>query len=259
MRLFLFRNILSAYFWKEGVIIQTLTAYTIELAAIPIEVEYRNVKTLRLTVYPPDARVRIAAPHGTSAELIRKFAVSKIEWIEKHRERFLNQPAGKRYAGAGSLRNHSTVYIWGVPHEFELIERVGNSKIVVKDGRMTMYIRPLSPKARKQEILDRWYRRILKEAAVPIIKKWEVLIGVKVKKLYVRKMRSHWGSCNYERHTLRLNSELAKRNLEYLEYVIVHEILHIIEKGHNRNFYLLLNQYIPEWKAIRKKLNSAEL
>ena len=233
--------------------------YTIELAAIPMEVEYRNVKALRLTVYPPDGRVRISAPVGAAPELIRKFAASKIKWIEKHRQRFLNQPTGKRPAGAGSLRNHSTVYIWGVPHELELIERGGNSKIVVKDGCLTMYIRPFSPKAKKQEILDRWYRRSLKEAAAPVIKKWEAVIGVEVKKLYVRKMRAHWGSCNFQRQTLRLNSELAKRSPECLEYVIVHEMLHIIEKGHNQRFYRFLNQYIPEWKALRKEMNAGGL
>jgi len=236
-----------------------LPAYTFEMASILVEVEYRNVKTLRLTVYPPDGRVRIAAPPGTAPDLIRKFAASKIKWIEKHREKFLNHSADSRPELKSSLRNHSTVYVWGVPHELELIERAGNSKIVVEDGRMMMYARPLSPKVKKQEILDRWYRRILKEAASPIIKEWEARIGVEVEKLYIRKMKSHWGSCNYQRQTLRLNSELAKRRPECLEYVIVHEMLHIIERGHNRNYYRLLNKYIPSWKIIRKRMNAGDI
>ena len=228
--------------------------FAFELADISFDVEYRNVKTLRLTVYPPDGRVRIAAPPGAAPEFIRKFAASKIGWIEKHRERFLNHSKL-----IGSLRNHSTVYVWGKAYELELVERSGNPKIAIDGERMTMYVRPGSLKAKKQEFLDRWYRRILNEAAAVIIKKWEAPIGVEVKKLYIRKMKSHWGSCNYQKQTLRLNSELAKRSPECLEYVIVHEMLHIIEKGHNRNFYRLLNKYIPAWKTIRKKMNTGDI
>ena len=234
----------------------SLSFFTFDLAAIPVEVEYRAVKTMRLTVYPPDGRVRIAVAPGTTVEQIKKFASSKIKWIEKHREKFLNNPTGFNPQASGSLRNHSTVHVWGVPHKLELIERQGNSKIVIEGGCMKMYVRPLSPKVKKLEVLDRWYRRSLKAAAAPVIKKWESIIGVEVKKLYVRKMKTHWGSCNYQRQTLRLNSELAKRNPECLEYVIVHEMLHIIERGHNRNFYSLLTQYIPAWKNIRKNMNT---
>ena len=151
------------------------------------------------------------------------------------------------------------MYIWGAAHELELIERAGNSKIIITDTRMTMYVRPGSTKAKRQEYLDKWYRRILKEAALAIVEKWEGRIGVEVKKIYVRKMKSHWGSCNYGKQTMRLNSELAKRKIECLEYVIVHEMLHIIESGHNRNFYRLLNKYIPGWKDIRKKMNRGDL
>jgi len=228
--------------------------YAFELAGISFEVEYRNVKTLRLTVYPPDGRVRIAAPAGAAPEFIRDFAASKIKWIEKHRERFLNHSKL-----ISTLRNNSTVYVWGLAYELELVERPGNPKIAIANGHMTMYVRPGSPKAKRQEFLDRWYRRILKETASAIIEKWEGRIGVEVKKLYVRKMRSHWGSCNYKKQTVRLNSELAKRKIECLEYVIVHEMLHIIENGHNRNFYRLLNQYMPDWKSIRKKMNTGDL
>ncbi|MCL2318525.1 MAG: M48 family metallopeptidase [Treponema sp.] len=235
--------------------------YTFEMAAIPFEVEYRPVKAMRLTVYPPDARstevhrtggrVRIAAPPGTAPDMIKKFAASKIKWIEKHRARFLSQSKL-----TSPLRNNSTVYVWGTGYALELVERRGNPKIVMGPGTMTFCVRPGSTKAKRQEFLDKWYRTILKEAAELIIKKWEPVIGVEVKKLYVRKMKSHWGSCSYQKQTLRLNSELAKRNAECLEYVIVHEMLHIIEKGHNRKFYRLLSRCIPEWKAIRKRMNT---
>ena len=233
---------------------QAAGAYTFTLAEIPFEVEYKNVKSLRLTVYPPDGRVRISAPFGMAHEYIGKFAASKIEWIGKHREKYLNHSRIN-----GNLKNHATVYVWGKSHELVLVERRGNPKIVIEGGCMKMYVRPDSTKAKREAFLDKWYRDILKETAPGIIKKWEARTGIEVKKLYVRKMKSHWGSCNCEKKTLRLNSELVKRNPECLEYVIVHEMLHIIEKGHNRTFYRLLGQYIPAWKEIRKKMNKGEI
>jgi predicted metal-dependent hydrolase len=229
-------------------------AYTFELAGIHVEVEYRNVKTTRMTVYPPDGRVRIAAPAGVPPAEIKNFAASKTAWIEKHRERFLNHSKV-----TGTLKNRSTVYVWGEAYTLELVERHGNSKITIDGGCLRMFVRPLSSTATKQQLLDKWYRRLLKEAVPPIIEKWEGLLNVEVKKLYFRKMKSHWGSCNCQRQTLRLNSELAKRKIECLEYVIVHEMLHIIEKSHNRNFYRLMSQYIPEWKSIRKGMNTGLL
>ena len=228
--------------------------FTFELASIPIEVEFKTVKTLRLTVYPPDGRVSITAPTGTHRDAIGKFAASRIAWIEKHRERFLSHSRL-----SPSLQNKSTVYVWGKPYGLKLAEREGNSKIVIDGDCVKMYIRPGAAKTKRTEVLDRWYRRALKEAASPIIKKWESKIGVTVQKLYIRKMKSCWGSCNCQKQTLRLNSELAKRNPECLDYVVLHEMLHIIEKGHNRNFYGLMNQFMPEWKIIRKKMNSGEI
>jgi len=232
----------------EGMIVKQ------EQTAISVEVEFRNVRTLRLTVYPPDGRVRIIAPFRANREDIKKFASSKIAWIQKQRAKFLNH--SKLTA---SLINHATVFVWGDPWELEIIERKGNPKIVLEGGIMKMYVRPDSTKAKRQEFLDKWYSKILKDSAPAIIEEWEGRIGVEVKKIFVRKMKTHWGSCNSTRQTLRLNSELAKRKRECLEYVIVHEMLHIIEKSHNRKFYSLMNKYIPAWKIIRKKMNSGEL
>ena len=224
------------------------------MGSIEYTVEYKKVKTLRLTVYPPDGRLKITVPFGTAPEFIKQFVASKIQWIEKHRKKFIG-----RSKISGPLRNNSAVYVWGKAYRLELIERRGHPKIIIEDASMKMYIRPLSPKSKMQELLDAWYRRIIKEAAPVIIKKWEEIIGVEVKKLFVRKMKSHWGSCNHIKKTLRLNTELVKRDPMCLEYVIVHEMLHIIEKGHNRNYYRLLNRHFPEWKTIRKKMNSGEI
>jgi len=238
---------------KEATAIDGMTVKQ-EQTAIPVEVEFRNVKTLRLTVYPPDGRVRIIAPVRANREDIKKFAESKIDWIQKQRAKFINH--SKLTA---SLKNHAIMYVWGDPWELEIIERKGNPKIAMENGNMKMYVRPGSTKAKWQEFLDKWYSKILKEATIPLIEKWEGRIGVEVKKIFVRKMKTCWGSCNSTRQTLRLNSELAKRKRECLEYVIVHEMLHIIEKSHNRKFYSLMNKHMPEWKIIRKKMNTGGL
>jgi len=220
---------------------------------LQVEVVYKNVNTMRLTVYPPDGRVKITVPPGTDKESINKFAASKIGWIEKHRQKFLNHSKL-----TGPLTNRSVVHVWGAALELEIIERKGHPKIVISAGKMKMYNRPNTTKTKRQEFLDKWYRDTLKETAPKIIENWEKRIGVEIKKLYVRKMKTHWGSCNCEKQSMRLNSELVKRDPVYLEYVIIHEMLHIIEKGHNKKFYRLLNQYLPEWKKIRKKMNMGE-
>jgi len=150
------------------------------------------------------------------------------------------------------------VYVWGKPYSLEIAETSGYSKITIENenGCMKMRIRRNSPGSKIREVLDRWYRRILKKASDPLIKKWEAVLGVEVKKLYIRKMKTHWGSCNRTRQSLRLNTELARRSPECLEYVILHEMIHILVKGHNKEFYGILDKYCPGWKNIRKKMNS---
>jgi predicted metal-dependent hydrolase len=224
------------------------------LGEIQIEVEYKRIKNLRLTIYPPEGKVRLSAPLNASPETIRNFAASKLRWIEKHRTRYRGRI---RYGIA--VRDQGIQHLWGNPLTLELIERRGHPRILVEDGRMKMYVRPGSTAEKKQERLDKWYRRLLQETAPKLIQKWEPLAGVELKGLYLRKMKSHWGSCNYRRQTIRLNTELVKRDPQCLEYVIVHELIHLIEPSHNRNFYRLINSLMPGWKDIRKKMNTGEL
>jgi predicted metal-dependent hydrolase len=122
-----------------------------------------------------------------------------------------------------------------------------------------MYIKPGTPGEKRLVLLDTWYRRQLRETAPGIIAKWASLLKVKTPGLFIRKMKTHWGSCSYTRGTIRLNSQLVQKDPRCLEYVIVHELIHFKEPGHNRNFYRLLGQAIPDWKEIRKRMNSGEL
>jgi predicted metal-dependent hydrolase len=225
-----------------------------KLGTIPVTIEYKKIKTLRMTVYPPDGKVCISAPLSTPGEAIKKFAVSKIRWIEKHREKFRRNPKIGSY-----MQNNEIHFVWGKAYNLEIVEKKGRPKIDLGEKNIRLYILPGSAKEEKRRVLDKWYHRMIKEAAPAVVKKWESIIGINIKKIYYRKMKSHWGSCNYQRQTIRLNTELAKKPPECLAYVIAHEMLHVIEPSHNRAFYRLMDAYMPAWKTIRKKMNAGEM
>jgi predicted metal-dependent hydrolase len=226
-----------------------------------VEVEYKEVKTLRMTIYPPGMpgspegeRIRIVAPVRTSLRFIQDFVVSKGAWIEKHRARFRGNPAAPSL-----LREGEIVRVWGLSCRLELAERQGRPRIETGEGRVLMFLRPGDGLEERRKLLDRWYRKVLKEAASRLVPRWADRIGVTVQRIYYRKMKSHWGSCNYTKKTIRLNTELAKKSPQCLEYVILHELVHILEPSHNRNFYRLMDKYLPAWKTIRKQMNRGEL
>jgi predicted metal-dependent hydrolase len=224
-----------------------------------IEVEYRQVKTLRMTIYPPRAgapgeRIRVSAPLHTPRQFIQNFVASKAAWIEKHRARFRGNPGNP-----GPPEDRGIFYVWGLPHRLELAERQGRPRIGAGEGRLLMSVRPGDGPGARQKLLDRWYLGLLKEEASRLVPLWAARIGVSVQRIYYRKMKSHWGSCNYTKKTIRLNTELAKRSPRCLEYVILHELIHILEPSHNRNFYRLMDKHLPGWKLIRKQMNRGEI
>jgi predicted metal-dependent hydrolase len=222
------------------------------LGNIPIEVEYKRIKTLRMTVYP-EGQVRVSAPLSAGPEAVRDFIFSKQKWLETHRDKF------RRVRGASRLEGGGTVLVWGKALPLELAVGPYRPRIELSSGGIKFYIKPGTPGEKRLALLDTWYRRRLKETAPGIIAQWAPLLGVKTPGLFVRKMKTHWGSCSYTRGTIRLNSRLVQKNPLCLEYVIVHELIHFREPSHNRNFYRLLGQAIPDWKEIRKKMNSGEL
>jgi predicted metal-dependent hydrolase len=237
-----------------GTELKKISAKTFKLGDIPVIVEYKNIKNLRMTIYPPDGKVSISAPNNTAWEFIQSFAASKIPWIEKHREKFRRHSMVKT-----RFQNHEVHYVWGLAYRLELVEQQGHPKIALEEGVLRLYTRPDASKEQKQKLLDTWYRDLLRKAAPRFIQKWEPVIGVTVKGIFLRKMKSHWGSCNCQKQTIRLNTELTKKTPECLEYVLVHEMIHILEPSHNRNFYRLMNKHLPAWKLIRKKMNAGEV
>lgn len=226
-----------------------------------VELEYKRVKTMRLTLYPPasgvlsapgrplpaEGRIRVSAPPHTSRQLIQDFVISKAAWIEKQRARFRRNPSPPGDDGI--------CCVWGRPYRLELTERPARPRIALGEGRVLMSVRPGDDQEQRQKALDRWYRALCKEAATRITRFWEPRIGVTVQRIFYRKMKTHWGSCNYLNRTIRLNTELAKKAPECLEYVILHEMVHLLEPSHNRNFYRLMDRYLPSWKTVQLTLN----
>lgn len=227
----------------------------IELGDIAVDVVLKDIKNIHLSVYPPSGRVRISAPSHMKIETIRVFALSKMGWIKKQRKKILDQ---ERETPREYLEQESH-YVWGKRYLLKILEAKEPPKIVLKHNQMLLRVRPGTDETKKRAVIDAWYREQIRNAAQPLIDKWEPIIGIKVNRLYVQHMKTKWGSCNSKTSNIRLNTELAKKPQEDLEYLIVHEMVHILEPTHNTRFILLMDKYIPKWQYIKEALNQLPL
>ncbi len=223
----------------------------IQLDDITVDVVLKNIKNVHLSVYPPTGRVRISAPSRMSLDTIRVFAFSKLNWIKKKRENIRNQ---KREMPREYLdgENHC---LWGKRYPLSLAKRERAPTVELTHSRMILTVRAGTDKSAKAAIVARWYREQVKAAVWPLIEKWEPILGVSVNRLFVRQMKTRWGSCNPRARTIRLNTELAKKPVEFLEYIVVHEMVHLLEPSHNANFVALMDRFMPRWQFFRQNLN----
>lgn len=223
----------------------------IELGDITIDVVLKDIKNIHLSVYPPAGRVKISAPLRMDIDNIRVFAISKLGWIKQQQKKFQEQEreTPREYL---DLESH---YVWGKRYLLKVVEINEAPSIELKHNKMTLKVRPGADDKKKQAILDAWYREQLRKAVPLLIAKWKPLLGVKVERFYVRKMKTKWGSCNHRALSIRLNTDLAKKPKECLEYIIVHEMAHLREPTHNSRFIALMDQFMPKWQFYRDKLN----
>lgn len=224
---------------------------TIQLDDISIRVIYKDIKNLNLRVYPPDGRVQISAPRHMDLGSIQRFAASKQAWIQKSRKKIQSSP----YQAPQKFRTGETHFLWGQAYQLHVLEANRAPALELTINSIILTVRPRSTIAKRHQIMQRFYREELRAASAPLIEKWEKVMRVKVTKLYLRSMKSRWGSCNYNKATIRLNTELAKRPPHSLEYVIVHEMVHLLEPSHNKRFKALMSQYLPAWKQRKTELN----
>lgn len=223
----------------------------IQLGDLMIEVERKEIRNIHLSVYPPAGAVRISAPLRLDLDTIRVYAISKLKWIRKQQDIFNRQ---QREPRREFLTRESHYYL-GERYLLKVIEQDAHPKIILKKKEIRMVVRPETRLEKKQELLDEWYRSELKRMVPPLIKNWEEKIGVKAHDYGIKKMRTKWGTCNPNAGRIWLNLELAKKPLECIEYIVVHELIHLIEPSHNKRFITLLDEHLPKWKFYRDELN----
>ncbi|MGL2999422.1 M48 family metallopeptidase [Flavobacterium sp. RSSB_23] len=223
----------------------------IQLGEITIEVTQKDIKNVHLSVYPPFGQVKIAAPMRMSLDTIRIYAITKLSWIKKQQTKIKAQ---KREAPREYLTKESHYYS-GKRYLLKVIENNSTPNVKLKQNTIELYIRPETDTAKRKEILDEWYRAQLKELIPKLITKWEKVMAVEVKDFGVKKMKTKWGTCNIEAQRIWVNLELAKKPSNCLEYIIVHEMTHLLERNHNTRFVALMNQFMPNWREVKEELN----
>lgn len=232
------------------------TSYnTIELGDICLDVIYKDIKNVHLSVHPPHGRVTISAPLQMDLETIRLFTISKLGWIKKQQAKFLNQ---KREAPREYIPRESHYYL-GHRYLLKIVEHDAAAKVVLKHNSIELYIRKGATDAQREDIIPGWYRQQLRELIPQYIAKLEKKMNVKVAEVRIRKMKTKWGTCNPKAKRIWLNTELAKKPIESIEYVLVHEMVHLKERNHNEKFIAYMDKFLPEWKHLREELNRSAL
>jgi predicted metal-dependent hydrolase len=226
-------------------------AEVLQLGNLPIDVVIKDIKNVHLSVHPPSGRVRIAAPLRMRLDTIRVFAISKLGWIKQQQRKLREQ---EREPAREYLERESH-YVWGKRYLLQVIESDRAPHVELKHNKLLLQIRAETSGEKRQAIVESWYREQLKNAVPELIAKWQTLMNVQVARFFVQRMRTRWGSCNPEARRIRLNTDLAKKPRECLEYIVVHEMLHLLEPTHNARFLALMDRFMPRWHLHREVLN----
>lgn len=226
--------------------------HQIEINDIKIDVLRKSIKNMHLSVYPPTGRVRIAAPLNIDDEAVRLFAISKLTWIRKNQRKFKKQERQSPRIFA----ERESHYYEGKRYLLKVTEYDAPPRVIIKTkSHINLFVRPNTSLEQKQNILNEWYRKQLKDQIPYFIDKWEKIIGVTVEDWGVKQMKTKWGTCNIEQKRIWLNLELAKKPKCCLEYIIVHELIHLLERHHNELFLGYLDKFMPKWKIYKEELN----
>ena len=228
---------------------------TIQLGEISIRVTRKAIKNVHLSVHPPSGRVTLSAPTATRLEVARAYAISKLSWIRDQKTRLSKQA---REAPRRFIERESH-HLWGRRHLLTVAHRDAKPSVSLDHKRITLTVRPGSPAAKRAEVIHEWHKSLLHEVVPPLIKKWEPKLGVKVAGYFLQRMKTKWGSCNHRAGHIRLNTELVKKPKDLLEYVIVHEMVHLLEPTHTERFMAILNDHYPTWREARAELNELPL
>lgn len=232
----------------------TANAY-LTVRGIDIDVIYKDIKNLHIGVYPPLGRVRVAAPRRLDDDQVRHAVIQRLPWIKKQREQL---KSAERQSEREMITGESH-YVWGQRYRLKVIERPGRAHFELDGERLLLYIQRGTPPERRRALLDHWYREQLRRAIPDLIASWEPRLEVSVPKWTIRRMKTKWGSCNRETGHIWFNVELAKKHPDSLEYIVVHEMAHHIERNHGERFTKLMDKHLPNWRSRRDQLNEAPL
>jgi predicted metal-dependent hydrolase len=224
---------------------------TLDLGDLHAEVTRKAIKHVHLSVLPPTGKVRVAAPQSMALDTIRLFVISKLAWIRSQQRKLQTQ---ERETPREFL-NKESHYLWGKRYQLEISFADVAPSVSLTPRKLQLQVRPGADQARCEEVLDGWYRQQVREAVPALQAKWEPLLGVKAARVFVQRMKTKWGSCTPESGYVRLNTDLAKKPPECLEYIVVHELVHLHEPTHNERFVALMDLYLPHWQHLRRKLN----
>lgn len=227
----------------------------IELGDITISVAFKAIKNVHLTVHPPDGQVSLVAPLGTRAEVARAYAITRLGWI-RQQQATLGAQARETPRQYVERESH---YLWGRRHLLNVVEVEGKAFVTLDHKRITLHVRPGSDAAKRAEVLHEWHKRLLHDVVPGLIAKWQPRLGVQVSGYFLQRMKTQWGSCNHMAGNIRLNTELVKKPKDLLEYVVVHEMAHLLEATHSERFVVLLDLHYPAWREARAELNELPL
>lgn len=233
----------------------TTKRHYIEVGGISVEVVRKAIKNLHLGVYPPEGRVRVAVPLQINDEAVRLAVISKLGWIKRKQAEFAEQP---RQSQREMVSGESHYYL-GHRYRLNVTEHTGANRVVLKGKKIHLYVRPGADKQRRDVVLSQWYRKQIKQLIPELLAKWEPIVGVQVADWGIKKMKTRWGTCNVGAKRIWLNLDLAKKPIQCLEYILVHELVHLLERRHNDRFRDLMDQFLPQWRLHRDTLNKAPL
>lgn len=224
---------------------------TLDLGDLHAEVTRKAIKHVHLSVLPPAGKVRVAAPQSMPLDTIRLFVVSKLAWIRSQQRKLQAQ---ERETPREFL-NKESHYLWGKRYLLEISHADAAPAVSLSPRKLHLQVRPGADQARCDEVLDTWYRQQVRDAVPALLARWEPLLRVKVARVFVQRMKTKWGSCTPGSAYIRLNTDLAKKPPECLEYILVHELVHLLEPRHSERFVALMDLYLPHWQHLRRQLN----
>ena len=226
-----------------------------QIGNLNVEVRRKAIKNLHISVLPPSGVVRVSAPLKMSDDAVKMAVANRLQWIKKQQRAFKNQ-ARETEREIVSGESH---YLWGKRYLLEVLPTTGKHSLEVEHRKIKLFVRPNTDLKKQTAVIESFYRNELKREIAKLLEKWQPKMGVVAKRFGVKKMKTLWGSCNTDTASIWLNLELAKKPPECLEYVVIHELTHLLERHHNARFMAHMDNFLPNWQIIKQRLNALKL